>query len=168
MSKGSKTARVLERDGQVVHKNGRAVAYLHEDRSADKKRNEKSIEAAALQAREDLGLPLLRELALQVTLRFYMRSPSYRYGTGRNANQLKDRAARWPWKKPDADKLARHTLDALTGVIYADDGQVVSLLAEKRYADEGAPHTEVEVTVIERQTVGVIQPDEQGRLPIAA
>lgn len=43
----------------------------------------------------------------------------------------------WPDRKPDIDKLARACLDALTGVTFKDDAQVVRLVAEKRYAVEG-------------------------------
>jgi Holliday junction resolvase RusA-like endonuclease len=35
--------------------------------------------------------------------------------------------------KPDVDKLCRAVLDALTGILYHDDAQVVSLSATKRY-----------------------------------
>ena len=41
--------------------------------------------------------------------------------------------------KPDVDKLARAALDALTGVLWADDSQVVSLHAQKEYAGEAQP-----------------------------
>jgi crossover junction endodeoxyribonuclease RusA len=37
-------------------------------------------------------------------------------------------------KKPDLDKLVRATKDALKGVLYTDDSQVVRLLARKQYA----------------------------------
>lgn len=41
---------------------------------------------------------------------------------------------RWfPVVKPDADKLARAILDALTGVLFADDAQVVELVIGKYY-----------------------------------
>lgn len=40
--------------------------------------------------------------------------------------------------RPDVDKLARALCDALTGVLYADDGQVVCLTATKRYASFGS------------------------------
>ena len=40
--------------------------------------------------------------------------------------------------RPDLDKLCRAVLDALTGVAYADDAQVVELSARKRYAPAGA------------------------------
>ena len=43
-----------------------------------------------------------------------------------------------PTVVPDLDKLSRAVLDALTGVVYADDAQVVSLHASKVYAFQ--PH----------------------------
>jgi crossover junction endodeoxyribonuclease RusA len=40
-----------------------------------------------------------------------------------------------PTSKPDLDKLTRAILDALTGVLYEDDAQVVTLNVAKRFAD---------------------------------
>lgn len=47
-------------------------------------------------------------------------------------------------KRPDLDKLIRGATDALTGVIWKDDSQVVSILASKVYAgtDADAPRAE--------------------------
>ena len=42
----------------------------------------------------------------------------------------------WPDKRPDLDKLLRSTLDGLTGEVFADDAQVVLLVAEKAYPGE--------------------------------
>jgi crossover junction endodeoxyribonuclease RusA len=47
-------------------------------------------------------------------------------------------------KRPDVDKLARSILDALTGVFFKDDSQVVALEAYKGYAD---PFIGVDITV---------------------
>lgn len=47
--------------------------------------------------------------------------------------------------RPDIDKLERAVLDALTGVLYRDDGQVQTVLKQKFYADAGAA-AGVEVT----------------------
>jgi len=41
-----------------------------------------------------------------------------------------------PIVRPDLDKLVRAVLDALTGVAYQDDSQVVRLNAEKQYGPE--------------------------------
>lgn len=44
---------------------------------------------------------------------------------------------RWPAKRPDIDKLVRAALDAGTGVMYMDDGQVCQLSVSKRFALPG-------------------------------
>jgi Holliday junction resolvase RusA-like endonuclease len=55
----------------------------------------------------------------------------------------------WPCVRPDIDKLARAVLDALTGVLWTDDGQVCSLELEKHY------DTELEAGNIEGVTIHV-------------
>lgn len=47
-------------------------------------------------------------------------------------------------KKPDVDKLARGSLDAMKGVLWNDDSQVVSLYVTKQYA-AGQPNAFIEV-----------------------
>ncbi len=42
-----------------------------------------------------------------------------------------------PTAKPDSDKLARSACDAMTGILWNDDSQVVSVCAEKRIARIG-------------------------------
>lgn len=42
-------------------------------------------------------------------------------------------------KKPDNDKLQRAVYDALTGVVYRDDAQVVDVWSRKMVAEEGEP-----------------------------
>lgn len=39
--------------------------------------------------------------------------------------------------RPDLSKLVRAVEDALTGIVYVDDNQVVQLIANKRYVDVG-------------------------------
>jgi len=48
----------------------------------------------------------------------------------------RDRLRVDPCVRPDVDKLSRALMDALTGVAYADDGQVVALSVRKIYADK--------------------------------
>lgn len=62
----------------------------------------------------------------------------------RKNGQLKDWAMNEQHtKRPDLDKLQRAVLDALTGVVYLDDSQVVDVHATKRYGD--APGLDVEI-----------------------
>lgn len=61
-------------------------------------------------------------------VRFWMPRPKSR----RTRDLLPDR-------RPDLDKLVRSILDALTGIAWTDDGQVVEILASKRYATETDP-----------------------------
>jgi Holliday junction resolvase RusA-like endonuclease len=48
-----------------------------------------------------------------------------------------------PTKKPEADNIAKVILDALTGLTFKNDSQVVRLVVEKAYSER--PRTEVEV-----------------------
>jgi hypothetical protein len=61
----------------------------------------------------------------------------------------------WPIKarSGDVDKLARACLDALTGVLFADDAQVISLMVTKDWAVKG-PGLWLEVWAV-GETVGV-------------
>ena len=49
--------------------------------------------------------------------------------------------------KPDIDKICRSTIDAMTGVIFADDAQIIQLVASKYY---GIPErAEITITNLE-------------------
>lgn len=50
----------------------------------------------------------------------------------------------YPAVKPDADKLCRALLDALTGVGYCDDAQVVELHIRKVYGDDVRTTVQIE------------------------
>lgn len=51
-----------------------------------------------------------------------------------------------PIRKPDIDKLLRAVLDGCTGVLWADDAQVVEATGRKIYADAGdGPYARVTV-----------------------
>lgn len=76
-------------------------------------------------------------LGLAVT--FTLRRPKGHFGSGRNADKLRDSAPRWPIVKPDATKLLRAVEDAMSGVVWRDDAQVVEQMASKVYGSpEGA------------------------------
>lgn len=103
----------------------RAVAANHQPRAvitSDNPRVRAWAELVAEAARTVAGEGLLLgALALEIT--FYLpRPPSL---PRRVVHHL---------KKPDLDKLIRATNDALTGVLYRDDSQLVEIRASKRYA----------------------------------
>lgn len=57
-----------------------------------------------------------------------------------------------PITKPDADNYAKGILDALKGIVWKDDGQVVDLIARKYYSAE--PRVEIyirELTATQQQ-----------------
>lgn len=50
----------------------------------------------------------------------------------------------FPSKKPDADNIAKIVLDALNGVAYEDDSQVINLSVQKRYSEEARVFVHIE------------------------
>ena len=84
--------------------------------------------------------PLTGPLELAVT--FYFPRPKSHYGTGKNADRLKDNAPTWCATKPDVDKLVRAIGDAITGIVCRDDSQIVRVTAWKLY---GTPSAEITI-----------------------
>ena len=50
----------------------------------------------------------------------------------------------WCEKRPDADNIAKAVLDALNGIAYADDAQVVDLRVTKQWADKNKVTVRIE------------------------
>jgi Holliday junction resolvase RusA-like endonuclease len=72
-------------------------------------------------------------IALEIT--FVKPRPASHYGTGKNRGVLKASAPLYPATRPDALKLARGVEDALSGVLYRDDAQIVTEYLLKRYGE---------------------------------
>lgn len=89
------------------------------------------------------------ENPVQVSLKFWLQRPKSHFDAH---GLLRPTAPRIPESRPDIDKLVRAVLDALTGVVFADDSQVVRLIAEKWYAMP-EHHSGVEVGVYELSAV---------------
>jgi Holliday junction resolvase RusA-like endonuclease len=111
------------------------------------------VAAAAHEAMGDLD-PLVGPLLLEVE--FYVARPSGHYGSGRNAGHVRQSAPRYPHVRPDATKLLRSLEDAMTGLVWRDDAQVVTQVARKRY---GTPER-AEVTV-EQVTIALAEVDDR-------
>lgn len=113
---------------------GRAV--VTDDAGKTGKAWRRDVQLAALEAMSAAGLEgelLAGPLAVRMT--FYRRRPK-RPIAGAGA---------YPITRPDVLKLARAVEDALTGVVWADDAQVVAELLGKAY---GAPER-LEISITE-------------------
>lgn len=75
---------------------------------------------------------------VRLVVDFYVARPKGHYGTGKNAGTLREGAPDYPTTKPDATKLLRGLEDALTGIVWRDDSQIVSQTVRKRYGTPGA------------------------------
>jgi Holliday junction resolvase RusA-like endonuclease len=84
------------------------------------------------------GCELLRG-PLTASFVFTVTRPKSHYG----AKGLRASAPRFPIVKPDALKLARAVEDALSGVVYADDAQIVIGTQRKEYGEQAGVHVHV-------------------------
>jgi crossover junction endodeoxyribonuclease RusA len=78
--------------------------------------------------------PVFVKVPLAVSIEFRLARPG---GHWHPKKGLKTSAPVAPASKPDLDKLARSTLDSLTGLAFDDDSRIVRLAVTKVYADPG-------------------------------
>ena len=78
---------------------------------------------------------LLLTCPVRVSIEFRFCRPKGHYGTGKNAAILKSSAPKYHTVKPDTTKLFRSTEDAMAGIIFRDDSQVMHGPSEKVYVD---------------------------------
>lgn len=82
--------------------------------------------------KEAMGVwPMFLGGPLKLGVTFYVRKP-------------KSGVNKYPCVKPDLDNFLKGLLDAANGIIWADDAQIVSLTAKKRYGD---PRIELEAHI---------------------
>lgn len=81
-----------------------------------------------------LSGPVFVGVPLAVSITFRLARPS---GHWSKRHGLKPSAPSFPAVKPDADKLARSTLDSLSGLVFDDDARIVRLVVTKEYAEPG-------------------------------
>jgi len=72
---------------------------------------------------------------VKLSILFILPRPQGHFGSGRNAGKLKDSAPIYPTRRPDLVKLTRGIEDALTGVLWRDDSQIVKQELEKTFGD---------------------------------
>lgn len=113
------------KDAHVIHAKGQRPRAVLVDKHSDELKAWRT--EVATQARNVMvgAEPLTGPVCFSAA--FYIKRPKAHYRTGRFAALLRDDAPLYCATKPDVDKLVRAILDALTGVVYADDSQVVAL-----------------------------------------
>ena len=114
----------------LIRKGGKPAGVAVTD-DAKKSRPWKDSVSAAAHEYLDGRPPLTGPLLLEVD--FYVARPAGHFGTGRNAGVVRPAAPRFPAVRPDVTKLVRAVEDALTGLVWRDDAQVVIQTVHKRY-----------------------------------
>lgn len=99
-------------------------------------------------AMKEVGKMCLLEGPIYLIIKFIMSRPQGHYGTGRNAGKIKEsKLGLYPTVQPDMHKLVRAVEDALTGIIWRDDKQVVKSAIEKVYGEK--PGAEILIETLE-------------------
>lgn len=101
-------------------------------------------------AAQEHAPPELIEGPIALELTFTLKRPA----------SVSERKRPLPTAKPDIDKLARCACDALKGIVWRDDSQVVDLHASKRYG--GSPGCWVTVRAFRHSTLPGSRTDNQG------
>lgn len=85
-------------------------------------------------SRKHLKEPL--DGALSINLNFFFHKP-------------KSNKKNYPAQKPDIDNLVKAVLDALNGIAFKDDSQIVSISCNKRWTNETFSKEGIDITIIE-------------------
>lgn len=89
---------------------------------------------------------------VKLEVMFFLKRPEADFKKGkRGVDSLTKKAMSWLWAPitPDVDNLAKFVMDALSGLVYHDDRQVVLLVAQKKRDNVGhcMGHTTVRVSL---------------------
>jgi crossover junction endodeoxyribonuclease RusA len=103
--------------------------------------------AIATEARREYGDTDAARGPIRIVAELSWPRPKAHYRGATPAKGLRADAPVLKWTKPDIDKCARAILDALTGIAYVDDAQVVELKVSKLW--DAAPGAVIAITEIE-------------------
>lgn len=107
----------------MIGGHARLIASSSDSNQTGQRRWAKAVRDAAKEAVPSIELPF-EDKALSVTITFHVPRP-------KTVKRL------FPSTRPDIDKTARTTLDALTGIVFDDDSRIVDLTLSKRWAEPG-------------------------------
>lgn len=130
---GSKRAFPHRKTGRIIvtDDNKRAKPWMQE------------VAGAAIDAISEWGAAPVFHGPVALEVEFVLARPKGHYGTGKNAGRERPGAPLHPAVKPDATKLLRALEDALTGIVWRDDAQVVEQTAWKTYGSPEGAHVTV-------------------------
>ena len=154
-TQGSKKVDAIYRKGAdgrpvpVTDANGRVITRAREDNPLLESWRS-AVAGAAMKVYD--GEVLTGGITLQIEYRFAR--PKSHYGSGRNVRVLKPSAPEHHVQAPDVSKLTRAVEDALTGVLWQNDGQVW----QERHRKVWVPMWEREGAII------LVLPDDVGTL----
>lgn len=141
-SRGSKRAIPIGDGRGGYRSNGRGGIMT---RAVDSNKNSKLwMKQAGMIARSQFsGEPYEGPIVFQA--KFAFQRPKSHFGTGKNAGEIKASSPEEHTQKPDLTKLMRAAEDALTGVVYQDDSQIVRYEGCCKVWVECEPYTEIVV-----------------------
>ena len=90
-------------------------------------------QAVAAEAEYAMSERLPTSGPVELLIRYYFPRPLGHFGSGRNADLLKPSAPEHKTTAPDTSKLNRAAEDAMSGIVYRDDAQIVHTDAWKFY-----------------------------------
>jgi crossover junction endodeoxyribonuclease RusA len=128
----------------VIQQKGRRPRMIEDNPMTEPWRHTVAARAtAAMNGRQ------LRTGPLRLRATFVFARPASHFGTGRNEGRLKASAPLYVRKRPDVDKLLRAIGDALTGIVFRDDAQIVDVRAEKHFGGQPCAHIVVDELAVE-------------------
>jgi len=141
-SRGSKQASVrYGRDGKPISKDGRVLTFAKDSNPKSTAWMEMVTSAAAKAYSGNLLTG-----AVRLSVQFFFARPKAHYGSGRNASLMKESAPAMHIQTPDFSKCMRAVEDALTGVVWRDDCQIVGYgVANGKYWTNGQARAEIEI-----------------------
>lgn len=98
---------------------------------------------ATLYAQQVKGFKFEKQVPLQLEVYFGMPIPK---SFSKRKRQQIEQGLIFPAVKPDLDNLLKAILDALNGLAWYDDAQIVSITMDKEYSEE--PHIELTIRKI--------------------
>jgi len=140
-TQGSKRGFVIrKKSGEIVTRPSGApmVAMVEDNPRLKSWRAEVALAASQAFHEPPLECPVMLEV------QFIRPRPKKDYFTGKNHQRVKSTAKSWPSTRPDTTKLARAVEDALSGIVFVDDAQVVIELISKEYGEDY--ETRIEIT----------------------